>query len=64
MQQTAFLSVSRGSTSTAYLVTNVPQSYCQAIALINATEWKNAMEYEHDKIVEHQVAEEIDRPPD
>ena len=42
--------------------TKVPQSYRQAMASDDRIHWQNAMLYEFDKIAEHQVATEVERP--
>lgn len=48
--------------SASVATTSAPNNYKQAIALSEAIHWQNAMLYEHDKIVEHQVTLEVDCP--
>ena len=50
------------SESASTATSNTPQSYSQAIRSIDHVHWQNAMLYEYDKIMEHNVAIEVDRP--
>ena len=48
--------------SSSLAATVVLQSYQQAINSSNHVHWQNTMLYEYDKIVEHDVAVEVDQP--